>query len=296
MEDVEEEETFTGRSSFEVSDDIITEFNSGAELNMDGMSIFPNEIVELISKEDPTRSVSGIFNGKTGRVEHMPPAVRPFGLYPRSKEQSEAIALLMNNDIDYISLSGGAGSGKTILAVSCALELVIEQQRFQKLLILRNVCPAGLDVGFLPGGLEEKLAPWAGSVEDALEVMLAGKSKGKGKATKPVTIDDLKAAGVIEFQPLTYLRGRSLANTLILIEEMQDVTTADARTILSRVSRGSKVISTGCIKQIDLRGNDKVNNGLTYSISCLKKYPIVAHLQLTQIERSPLAAAVDESM
>jgi PhoH-like ATPase len=173
---------------------------------------------------------------------------------------------------------------------------VLEQQKFQKLLILRNVAPSGLDVGYLPGGLEEKLSPWQGSVNDALEILLAGRSKGKGKTTKPVTIDDLKAAGVIEFQPLTYLRGRSLANTLILLEEMQDVTTDDARTILSRVSRGSRVFATGCVKQIDLKGNDAYNNGLAYAIARLRPYNMVAHLQLEQIERSELAKAVDEAM
>jgi predicted ribonuclease YlaK len=707
---VERDETaFTGRASFAVDDSIIDEFNRGGELSMASQGLMPNEFVELISSTDPSRTAIGIFNGKTDLVEALPPQVKPFGLYLRSQEQAMAVALLLNSDLSLITLSGHAGSGKTLICLACALELVLEQQKFQKLLIIRNPISCGQDVGFLPGPqpmdakvatpfgwelmgnltvgsyvigrdgkktkvlgifkkgikdvykvtttdgtsteccldhlwytqtaeevkrgkpgsvkttkdmldnlrkpngkwnqfiprnepveyegngklpippytlgcligdgslggsislagidqdlfakvrqemalsgidvvpiassiscnfrdllynnkpakpviitdvstgieeiyhsvgvasaitgvgrgalgdrcrrgvtidnksyrfgvcsvrwtnsvknsiealgllgkkawdkfipemykfasisdrvellrglmdtdgtvkertgecnftttslvlaedfqelvrslggrssirardrightthvldrhgidrtitsqriaydvsislpfnpffiprkssrykysysqrvkiesiekvgekevqcilvdspehlyltdgfivthntMEEKLAPWAGSVNDALEILLSGKSKGRGKTAKPMTIEDLKTAGVIEIQPLTYLRGRSLANTLVLIEELQNVSANEVKTILSRISRGSRAFATGDVSQCDKPGNDAHNNGLAYAIEKLRPFNIVGHLQLEQIERSELAKIVGEVM
>jgi PhoH-like ATPase len=206
--------------------------------------------------------------------------VRVFNtLSPRNKEQAFAIDLLYDESISLISLIGKAGTGKTLTAIAAGLDLVLDKSDYKKLIVSRPVMPMGKDIGFLPGSLEEKMMPWLAPVQDNLETLLGGKEHFKMFQEK----------GVIEIEALTYIRGRSINNAFIVIDEAQNLTMHEIKTIITRVGNNTKIVLTGDIEQIDNDYTDETSNGLAYAVEKFKNFEISGHVTLIKGERSKIA-------
>ena len=200
-------------------------------------------------------------------------------LSPRNKEQAFAINLLSDDSISLVSLIGKAGTGKTLTAIAAGLELVLEKSGYDKLIVSRPVMPMGKDIGFLPGTLEEKMLPWLAPVQDNLETLLSGKENFKM----------FQERGIIEIEALTYIRGRSINNAYIIIDEAQNLTMHEIKTIITRVGNNTKIVLTGDIEQIDNDYTDETSNGLAYAVEKFKEYEISGHVTLVRGERSKIA-------
>ena len=211
-----------------------------------------------------------------------------WGMSARNKEQQFAMDLLFDKDIDIVSLTGQAGTGKTLIATACGLEQVLNSTRSQggydKLIITRPVQPMGRDIGFLPGTLEEKMMPWIAPIRDNLEHLFGDRT----------ALDMHLDQGLIEIEAMTYIRGRSIANAFMIVDEAQNLTPHELKTIITRVGHGTKLILTGDIQQIDNSYVDAVSNGLTYAVEKFKKYGISGHVSLLKGERSKLATLASE--
>jgi len=218
-----------------------------------------------------------------------------WGVTPRNKEQHFGLDLLLDKRVPIVSLIGKAGSGKTLCALAAGLQQVLEPSRgkgrskqenasetfYKRLIVTRPVQPLGKDIGFLPGTLEEKMAPWLMPVQDNLQFLL-----GDDKATLEMYME----AGTIEIEALTYIRGRSIANAYIIVDEAQNLTKHELKTIITRVGEGTKIVLTGDIEQIDNIYLDETSNGLTYAVEKLKSYQITGHVTLLKGERSEVAS------
>lgn len=227
-----------------------------------------------------------------------------FGVRPRNKEQSFSIELLMDPSVKLLTLTGRAGCGKTLLALAAGLEQldsIGSQKTYQKLVVSRPVQPVGRDIGFLPGTLQEKMEPWIAPVRDNLEFLL-GSSLGKKtyarrKKTEDSTagsfkdpyLDLMQQKGLIEIEAISFIRGRSIPNTFMIIDEAQNLSMHELKTIVTRAGENTKIVLTGDIEQIDNVHVDTFTNGLTYAVEKFKEYDLSGHVTLLKGERSELA-------
>lgn len=276
---------FHGFADILVDDEFIDRFyaNERLELPEQKIKLFPNQYLMLISSYD---------NKKTALAKYIAPnqplaRLATFGkkgingIKPRNKEQNFALDLLMNTDIPLVSVVGKAGCGKTMLAIAAGLEQTIGlDNKYSRLIVSRPVQPMGKDIGFLPGTLEEKMSPWLRPIQDNLQFLM-----GNDK----VTLEMYMQKGVIEIEAITYIRGRSIANAYIIIDEAQNLSMHEIKTIITRVGEGSKVVLTGDIEQIDNVYVDETTNGLTYVAEKFKPYDLAGHVTLMSGERSRVA-------
>lgn len=246
-------------------------------------SFNPHEFIIL--KDELGSSASAI-----GKVSLDRKQLRPlmfdddhiWGVKARNVQQKMAFELLLNDDIPLVTLTGKAGTGKTLLSLAAGLLKIEDENKYQKLLVARPVVPMGKDIGFLPGEKEEKLRPWMQPIYDNLEYLFHTK--------KPGDLDRiLQGLGSIQVEALTYIRGRSIPEQFIIIDEAQNLTKHEVKTIITRVGEGSKIILMGDPEQIDHPYLDESNNGLTYVVEKFKDQEISGHIRLEKGERSPLA-------
>jgi PhoH-like ATPase len=215
----------------------------------------------------------------------------PWGLRPRNKEQRFSLELLMDPEIAVVALDGRAGTGKTILAIAAALEQVVEQQRYERVAVYRPLVPVGrADVGFLPGGLEEKLDPWMSAIHDAIVALTDRNSSHDARHL----IDELTARGQLSLESVTFLRGRSLQRQIVVIDEAQNLEPTTLRTILTRIGDGTKVIFTGDTSQIDAPYLGESNNALAVLTHAFGGQRCFGHVTLTACERSDVASLAAE--
>ncbi len=282
-------EVYTGFRTVLVDDQTIDQFYDGEEifLNDDVPNIYPNEFVMLVSSSNEKKSAIARFKNREDpliKVVECNGGRKNFsawGVKPRNKEQGFALNLLRDPNVPVISLIGKAGSGKTLLALSAGLEQVIEGKgNYNHLIVSRSVQPMGKDIGFLPGTMEDKMMPWIAPIRDNLKYLM-GNDKG--------TLDSYIGQGVIEIEALTYIRGRSIPNAFIIIDEAQNLTIHELKTIITRVGEGTKIVLTGDIEQIDNVYVDEVSNGLTYAVEKFKQYELSGHVTLLKGERSKVA-------
>ncbi len=213
-----------------------------------------------------------------------------WGIRPRNKEQRFAFDLLMDDGIKLVTLAGQAGTGKTLLAVAAGLEKVADDQVYQRLLVSRPVFPLGRDIGFLPGDIKDKLRPWMQPVHDNLELLLGISKESKDPAHhKGRSSSELFDLDLVQIEPLTYIRGRSIPMQFILVDEAQNLTPHEVKTIITRVGEGTKIVLTGDPYQIDNPYVDSMSNGLVHAINRFRGEPIAGHVTLTKGERSQLA-------
>ncbi|MDA3845018.1 MAG: PhoH family protein [Vallitaleaceae bacterium] len=267
--------------------------------------VYPNEFFHIKSNDTTGHEVLARYNGeKLVPLKYTHDTA--WGLTPINREQKMAFELLMNPEIQFATIIGGAGSGKTILATATALQNVIETNRYRKIVFVRPVVAAGNDIGFLPGDENEKLRPWMGSFYDAIENLSDIKEQSGSKSnfgSKPTfTVDDFieqyRQRGVIETRTFTYMRGRTFTNALVIVDEAQEMTPHIAKLMLTRAGHDSKFIFLGdpSDNQIDSHYVDSKSNGLVYTVDKMKEFKITGHVTLKRVERSPLAKIAERSM
>jgi PhoH-like ATPase len=209
-----------------------------------------------------------------------------WGIRARNKEQQFALELLLDDEVRLVTLVGQAGTGKTLLALAAGLQKVAEDKRYTKLLVSRPVFPLGRDIGFLPGDINEKLRPWMQPVHDNLELLM-GISNAESKRGR--SAEEFFDLDLVHIEPLTYIRGRSIPRQFILVDEAQNLTPHEVKTIITRAGDETKIVLTGDPYQIDNPYVDATNNGLVHIVQRFQQEAIAGHVTLVRGERSALA-------
>jgi len=307
---------YKGVEVLEVAPDVVDDFYKNEGLVVDYPQVqYPNQIVILKSVEGEKTTKSAItklkyFDGKKTLIP-VEKYENVFGLKPRNKEQSFSLDLLFDPDIKLLTLVGLSGSGKTLLALASALEQLKgigdpEVAQYDKLIVTKPVQPVGKDIGFLPGTLQEKMEPWISPIRDNLNFLMgnrrgnASRIRGKSSEHWGRTPDSnaylslMQEKGLIEIEAITFIRGRSIPNAFIVIDEAQNLTMHELKTIITRVGDGTKIVLTGDIEQIDNVHVDAYTCGLTYAIEKFKEYDLAGHVTMLKGERSALATLASQ--
>lgn len=260
----------------------------------------PNQYLIAHSDENPNQTALLRYDQAGERLKLVPRFKEGvWGIFARNKEQLFALDSLLDDSISLVTLDGMAGTGKTLLAIACGLRLVADEARYRRLVVSRPIFPLGRDIGFLPGDLSEKLNPWMKPIFDNLDLLVGSNSDdgrgngGPGGARRAENrtpgYQPLLDQGLIEIEPLTYIRGRSLPRQYLIVDEAQNLTPHEVKTVITRAGEGTKVVLTGDPYQIDNPYVDAMSNGLTYVVERFKDSPIAGHVTLRKGERSPLA-------
>jgi PhoH-like ATPase len=281
------EELYSGTAEVLVQKDEVDRFYGQGYVDLEG-DFLPNEGITLAEAANPSHTAIGRYQGSLRRVLPLirPPKEGLWGIHPRNREQQFALDLLLNDDIQLVTLVGKAGTGKTLLAIAAGLHKAADEGTYSRLLVSRPIFPLGRDLGFLPGDVEEKLAPWMQPIFDNVELLL-GMVDERGRRKRGYK--ELVEMGILEIEPLTYIRGRSIPKQYMIVDEAQNLTPHEIKTIVTRAGEGTKIILTGDPYQIDNPYVDSSSNGLTYAVEKFKGQEIAGHVTLTKGERSPLA-------
>ena len=277
------EEVYTGFTEKLVDDDMIDLFYAGSEIELtqeELQSFHPNQFVMLKSNVNDSRTALARFADANTPLRKIYNRKNSFGISPRNKEQQFAMDLLFDKSVPVVSLIGSAGTGKTLCALSAGLEQVLQTEDYTRLIVSRPIQPLGKEIGFLPGTMEEKMAPWLTPIQDNLQFLM-----GNDKLMLQEYLD----RGTIEMEAITYIRGRSISKAFIIIDEAQNLTRHELKTIITRVGEDTKLILTGDIEQIDNVYVDETSNGLTYAVEKFKEHSLGGHITFTKGERSAIA-------
>ena len=274
---------YTGFVQHLVDDQIIDQFYEGKDVFVeeDQIKLYPNQYVMLVSNANEKKTALSRFK------DYSKPLFRVFDgkgwdwvITPRNKEQSFALDLLLDEDVPIVTLIGKAGSGKTLAAISAGLQQVLEGRTYKRLIVSRPVQPMGRDIGYLPGTMEEKMRPWLAPIRDNMQFLM-----GNDK----IMMEEYMSNGTVEIEALTYIRGRSISNAYIIVDEAQNLSRHELKTIITRVGEDTKIVLTGDIEQIDNVYIDETSNGLTYAVEKFKDAQIAGHITLQRGERSKVA-------
>ena len=310
---VDVDRLYHGYREVKVAGDVIDGFYEKKELPIetvvasepaeDGGSesgVYPNQFILL--RDLATASHTGLAR-VTAMGDRLVPVMasrKPvFGVMARNVQQTMALDLLLDDEVKLVTLLGTAGTGKTLLAVAAGLDKTLNEKSYERMLVARPIMPLGRDIGYLPGDVEDKLSVWMQPIFDNLSYVFSsriagGRQADTGRAEK--RIEELMESGQLVLEPLTYIRGRSIPNQFMIVDEAQNLTPHEVKTIASRVGEGTKLVLTGDIAQIDNPYLDSASNGLSYSVEQLKGQGIVGHVMLTRSERSSLASLIAEKL
>jgi PhoH-like ATPase len=277
---------YTGMVDMPTSTTDIAAFRANGELDLPkGKKYFPNEYCTLLDEANPKRAaLAKVDATSTKLIPIVDCREGVWGIKPRNREQHFAFDALLDDRIKLVTLMGKAGTGKTLMAMAAGLKRVVLDREFRRLIVARPTVSMGKELGFLPGSLDEKLAPWMQPIHDALE-MLSDLNMGHEHRRS----GDLMRSGSIVVEALSYIRGRSIANQFMIIDEAQNLTPLEAKTIITRVGHGTKIIFTGDPYQIDNPYVDSASNGFNYIVSRFRAESVAAHIELQKGERSELA-------
>ena len=283
----DKDKVYEGFAEVLVDDEFIERFYDHEEMvleeSMVKEKLYPNQFLLLISSSNPKKSAICRFSDHKSPLKpiNVKEYSKSWGVVPRNKEQTFAYDLLFDDDVPLVSLIGRAGSGKTLMAIAAGLEQTVgfAERKYKKIVVSRPVQPMGKDIGFLPGTMEEKMLPWLMPIHDNLEFILGNKNQIKSYFEK----------GQIEVEAITYIRGRSISNAFIIIDEAQNLTAHEVKTIITRVGENTKIILTGDIEQIDNIYTNETSNGLTYAIEKFKHAELAGHITFRKGERSKIA-------
>lgn len=281
------EELYTGTGEVVLAREQVDEFYENGSMKLEG-DYYANQGITLIDETNASHTAIGRYNALSGEVVALikTPKEGVWGIHPRNREQQFAFDLLLNDDVQLVSLVGKAGTGKTLLAIAAGLLKTADEGAYNRLLVSRPVFPMGRDLGFLPGDVEEKLSPWMQPIFDNVELLLSSYDEGGKRKRGHRELIDL---GLMEIEPLTYIRGRSIPKQYMIVDEAQNLTPHEIKTIITRAGEGTKIILTGDPFQIDNPYVDSASNGLSYSVERLKGQDLTGHTTLSKGERSSLA-------
>jgi PhoH-like ATPase len=261
--------------------------SSGLVKLPDGEKLPPNACVVLRDDAERPRTALGRFHADAGEIRALKvPREGLSGVRPRNREQAFALDLLLDENVRLLTIVGKAGTGKTLLALAAGLKRTVEEGVYARLLVSRPVMPLGRDLGFLPGDIDQKLNPWMQPIYDNLEFLLVA---GGGKRRGVRGYDELFQSGQLQVEPLTYIRGRSLPSQYVIVDEAQNLTPHEVKTVITRCGEGTKIVLTGDPFQIDNPYVDSSTNGLSYAADRLRGESLVGHILLAKGERSELA-------
>ncbi len=282
---VEAERLDTGVKEIELDGKRIDEFFVEGRLTVEGTDAVPNVCILLRDRDNPSHTALGRWDATRKEVMALrTPREGLMGVRPRNKEQSYAIDLLLDENIRLVTLVGKAGTGKTLLALAAGLKKTVDDGVYTRMLVSRPVMPLGRDIGYLPGDVDEKLNPWMQPIFDNLEFLFSGSTR-RG----PRAYAELLDSGQIQVEPLTYIRGRSLPQQFIIVDEAQNLTPHEVKTIITRSGDGTKIVLTGDPGQIDNPYVDSASNGLTIAADKFRGEKLAGHIVLAKGERSELA-------
>ncbi len=277
---------YTGMFDLSVPADKMLSFRANGELELNGAQKYlPNEYCTLTEQGHPKRTaLTKVDASGTRLMPIVDSREGVWGIKPRNREQHFAFDALLDDRIKLVTLMGKAGTGKTLMAMAAGLKRTVLDREFRRLVVARPTISMGKELGFLPGSLEEKLSPWMQPIHDALE-LLSDLNMGQEHRRS----NDLMRSGSIVVEALSYIRGRSIANQFMVVDEAQNLTPLEVKTIITRVGHGTKIIFTGDPYQIDNPYVDSSSNGFNYIVSKFREQPIAAHIELQKGERSELA-------
>ena len=296
---VEPDELYSGMVTIKVDPTLVDEFYANKRIpNTErifehdkeaGKNFHPNQYVILKDYANPTHTAMGRFSKE---LDSIVPLVKPaeglWGIFPKNAEQAFAVDALLNDEIKLISLLGKAGTGKTLFAIAAGLAKTVDEGVYHRLLVSRPVFPLGKDIGFLPGTIEEKLNPWMQPIYDNVD-FLFGSSANRNRRGAGKGAQELMNQGLLQIEPLTYIRGRTIPQQYLIVDEAQNLTPHEIKTIITRAGDDTKIVLTGDSFQIDNPYVDSANNGLVYLVDRFKGESISAHITFTKGERSKLS-------
>lgn len=296
---IQVDEAYLGTTERMVPGKLIDELYAQGSLPMDVVEgVRPQEFVLLSAEDQQGKTAMARADARRQRLKlvgRYKDGV--WGIFARNKEQLFALDLLLDDTVSLVTLNGVAGTGKTLLAIACGLKRVCDERTYRKLLVSRPIFPLGRDMGFLPGDVEQKLNPWMKPIFDNLELLLSTRSDARANHTAAPSEPEytwLLQQKFIEVEPLTYIRGRSIPKQFLIVDEAQNLTPHEVKTVLTRAGEATKVVLTGDPNQIDNPYVDAMSNGLTYTIERFKDSDISGHVTLRKGERSELAELAAE--
>lgn len=283
------DELYSGIVHVNVAPEMVDEFYAQKKVQLKEVIIKPNQYIILKDSTNPHHTAMGRYNKE---IDCIVPIYKPaeglWGIFPKNVEQSFAIDMLLNDEIKLVSLVGKAGTGKTLLAIAAGLVKTVDEGIYHRLLVSRPVFPLGKDIGFLPGDIEEKLNPWMQPIFDNID-FLFGASPVKARRGAGKGCEELMNQGLLNIEPLTYIRGRSIPQQYMIVDEAQNLTPHEIKTIITRAGDATKIVLTGDCYQIDNPYVDSNNNGLAYVVDRFKDESISGHITLLRGERSKLS-------
>jgi len=281
---------YTGWRTLQVPAAVVDGFYKEDEQLLEDVELMNNEFVLLLDESNPKHSGIGRVVDRN-HVRHMNSNFESaWRVRARSKEQRMALELLLNPEVDLVTLIGQAGTGKTLLALAAGLTATLSDHRYEKMLVSRPIIPLGRDIGYLPGSKDEKMKLWMQPIFDNLSYLMSLQHNGNKEETTQQMVNKLIKNEEVELEALTYIRGRSISKQFVIIDEAQNLTPHEVKTIISRVAEGTKMVLTGDPYQIDNPYLDSSSNGLTYTVERLKGHEGCGHVTLTKSERSRLSS------
>ncbi len=288
---ITEDDLDCGFSEVEVDLDLLEEIADSGEMEIDGITplegFYPNHYFNVLNKAT-NRSIMARISSCGRKIIMLSKPPSKLSIRAKGREQSFVIDALLNPDINLVCIAGKAGTGKTLLACACGFYQTMQLEKYEKLLVSRPVFPMGKDIGFLPGDIDEKLSPWMSPIYDAFDVLKVG----KGIGAKKFVADNPQ----IEIEPLTYIRGRSIHNQFLLIDESQNLSPLEVKTIITRAGENTKIVLTGDVEQIDNPYVDRYSNGLSVTINAFRDSGIAAHIIMSKGIRSKLSEEATNRM
>ena len=287
---VDVDDLYTGTFELMVNAEIIEKLFKHGEAVLE-QKFLPNQDITLVDETNPHHTALAMVAGDSNKIVPLIklPKTGVSKIQPRNREQRFALNLLLNDDIKLVTLVGKAGTGKTLLAIAAGLQKVADEKVYSRLLISRPVVPMGKDLGYLPGDISEKLTPWMQPLYDNFDLIL-GTQDAKGKPGHwRRGHEELIELGLLQIEPLTYIRGRTIPQQYMIIDEAQNLTPHEVKTIITRAGEGTKIVLTGDPAQIDNPYVDAASNGLIYLVERFKNEPLAGHITLSKGERSSLA-------
>ena len=287
---IDYDDLYTGTLEVMTSAEAMSQLFGDGHLKLD-VPIYPNQAITLVDEINPAHTALALVQGSSGKLVPLSklPHAGVSRVQPRNREQRFAFELLLQDSISLVTLVGKAGTGKTLLAIAAGVQKVADERLYSRLLIARPIVPMGRDIGYLPGDMREKLTPWMQPLYDNFDLIFGTQDmRGRPEHWRRGH-EEMIDQGLLQIEPLTYIRGRSIPKQLLVVDEAQNLTPHEVKTILTRAGEGTKIILTGDPDQIDNPYVDACSNGLTYVVERFKDEALAGHITLCKGERSSLA-------